>query len=213
MIRPPLARARLLTALAVFSAGWLVFGSLSGWFLGFIVGWCLALTTLDCLAWWLILTSGPEEARARAAVTDPGRPVVWGLALAVGLVTVLSLVPLLSSAPTLAPHGWMIVLCLWGGIAGWILVHTAFTLHYAHLYYRDVPEPAWGLEFPGGKPPSELDFAYVAFTIGTSYAVSDVQVTCPQIRSMILLHSSMSFLYNTGLLAFVINLVLTRLQT
>lgn len=210
-MRPPLARARLLLALAAFAAG-VAAGGVFGWTLGLIVGWCLFLTTLDALTWWLILASGPEEARARAAAADPGRTVVWGLGILVGLATIVSLTPLLSSIPTVAPHGVVIALCLWAAFMGWVLTHTAFALRYAHMYYRDDPEPAWGLEFPGGKPPRDLDFAYVAFTIGTSYAVSDVQVTCPDIRGTVLLHSAVSFLFNTAILAFVLNLVLARLQ-
>jgi len=85
-------------------------------------------------------------------------------------------------------------------------VHTTFTLRYAHLYYRD-DDNIGGTEFPGGTMPSYMDFAYFAFTVGMCFQVSDVQVTSPQIRRAVLLHATMSFLYNTAILAFVLNLV------
>ena len=134
---------------------------------------------------------------------------------------VLSLVPVLDRAQSSAPFPLLVCLCLWAAFSGWVLTHTSFALRYAHLYYREKPEPAWGLEFPrpsrpGGPEPeeyalSDLDFAYFAFTIGVSCAVSDVQVLCPRIRSAVLLHSVVSFVFNTAVLALVLNLVAGRL--
>ncbi len=88
----------------------------------------------------------------------------------------------------------------------WALTHTAFTLRYAHLYYREDAEGVGGVEFPGGARPSYFDFAYFAFTIGMCFQVSDVAVSSPQIRRAVLLHATLSFLYNTAILAFVLNL-------
>ena len=51
-----------------------------------------------------------------------------------------------------------------------------------------------------------FDFAYFAFTIATSFAVSDVDVTDRAIRRAVLGHQILSFLYNTSILALVINL-------
>ena len=89
----------------------------------------------------------------------------------------------------------------------WTLTHTAFTLRYAHLYYREDDEGIGGVDFPGGAMPTYMDFAYFAFTVGMCFQVSDVQVTSHQIRRAVLLHATMSFLYNTAILAFVLNLV------
>jgi uncharacterized membrane protein len=64
-----------------------------------------------------------------------------------------------------------------------------------------------GVEFPGGAPPAYSDFAYLAFTIGICFQVSDASVTSRQIRHTVLLHAVMSFVYTTTILAFVLNLV------
>ena len=66
-------------------------------------------------------------------------------------------------------------------VAGaWVLTHTAFTLHYAHLYYREA-QTAGGLAFDDA-PPDDLDFAYFAFTIGMTYQTADVTVTRRALR-------------------------------
>ncbi len=92
------------------------------------------------------------------------------------------------------------------GIA-WLVTHTAFTLRYAHLYYREDHEGIGGLEFPGGARPSYFDFAYFAFTIGMCFQTSDVCISSTQIRRATLLHALVSFAYNTLILALVLNLV------
>jgi len=93
----------------------------------------------------------------------------------------------------------------------WLVTHTAFTLRYAHLYYRGGPADEGGLEFPGDDKPDDFDFAYFAFTIGMCFQVSDVAVTDRHIRRTALLHSLMSFAYNTVIIALVLNLVMGHL--
>jgi uncharacterized membrane protein len=55
-----------------------------------------------------------------------------------------------------------------------------------------------------------LDFAYFSFTVGTSFAASDVKVISGRSRRVVLGHTILSFAYNTVLIAIVIN-VLTDL--
>jgi uncharacterized membrane protein len=92
-----------------------------------------------------------------------------------------------------------------GVISAWGVLHSSFALHYAYLYYRS-EESAGGLAFPSEQSPDQLDFAYFAFTIATSFAVSDVDVTDRAIRRAVLGHQILSFFYNTSILALVINL-------
>ena len=78
---------------------------------------------------------------------------------------------------------------------------------YAHLYYREDAEGVGGVTFPGEHPPTYSDFAYFAFTVGMCFQVSDACVTSPQIRRTVLAHAVVSFVYNSVILAFVLNLV------
>jgi uncharacterized membrane protein len=97
------------------------------------------------------------------------------------------------------------VIAALGVISAWGVLHTSYALHYAYQYYRS-EESAGGLDFPSGQSPDQLDFAYFAFTIGTSFAVSDVNVTDRTIRRAVLGHQVLSFFFNTSILALVINL-------
>jgi uncharacterized membrane protein len=90
--------------------------------------------------------------------------------------------------------------------SAWLLTHTAYTLRYARLYYRDDHEGVGGLDFPGKHPPADIDFAYFAFTIGMCFQVSDVTISSPAIRRDVLVHAVISFAYNTAILALALNL-------
>lgn len=84
------------------------------------------------------------------------------------------------------------------------MLHTSYALYYASRYYQFKPSPG-GLAFPGEQKPRQIDFAYFAFTIGTSFAVSDVEVTDSTMRRTVLGHQILSFFYNTAILALAIN--------
>ena len=105
-----------------------------------------------------------------------------------------------------------LILTLGTVIFSWMLVHTVFGLRYAHMFYGDSDDPtlarhAGGLEFPGQHPPNYFDFAYFSFVIGMTCQVSDVQITSRKMRRLTLLHSVLSFGFNTVILALLINTV------
>ena len=131
------------------------------------------------------------------------------LVLFASLAAVLAVTVLVRKPEEIAPREQLelIALCLLTVIVSWTLTHTAFTLRYAHLYYREGGRRIGGAEFPGGAPPSYLDFAYLAFTVGMTFQVSDTQVSSPHMRHTVLLHAVLSFLYSTAILAFVLNLI------
>jgi len=92
-----------------------------------------------------------------------------------------------------------------GSVAlSWILLHTLFALRYARLYYR---EPAGGIDFNQDEKPRYTDFAYLAFTLGMTYQVSDTDVTDHRIRATVLGHSLLSFVFGAFILATTINLI------
>ena len=124
----------------------------------------------------------------------------------VGLALAISLVPDLRDLETMRGVSLAFMAAL-GVVSAWGVLHTSYALHYAYLYYRSEGS-AGGLAFPGEQSPDQLDFAYFAFTIGTSFAVSDVEVTARAIRRAVLGHQILSFFFNTSILALVVNLVI-----
>jgi uncharacterized membrane protein len=89
----------------------------------------------------------------------------------------------------------------------WLVVHTTYTLRYADLYYS--AEPPGGIDFKvrGDYHPDYRDFAYVAFTVGMTYQVSDTDIQSPRMRRAVLGHALLSFLFGAVILAAAVNVI------
>jgi uncharacterized membrane protein len=88
--------------------------------------------------------------------------------------------------------------------ASWFAVHTLFTVHYARLYYSDDPG---GIDFHDPNPPRFRDFAYLAYTVGMTFQVSDTEIGLTSIRATVLRHALLSYLLGAVVLATTINLI------
>lgn len=103
-----------------------------------------------------------------------------------------------------------VILAIAGMMLSWVMVHTIFTFHYAHLYYfkaiDDTPNGE-ALDFPATTKPDYLDFAYFSFIIGMTFQVSDVNINSRLVRRTALAHALLSFALNTFVVALTINLI------
>jgi uncharacterized membrane protein len=103
-----------------------------------------------------------------------------------------------------------VILAIAGMMLSWVMVHTIFTFHYAHLYYfkavDDTPNGE-ALDFPATTKPDYLDFAYFSFVIGMTFQVSDVNINSRLVRRTTLAHALLSFALNTFVVALTINLI------
>jgi uncharacterized membrane protein len=175
-----------------------------------LAGWNASGITWLALAWLMTSDADADRTRSRAGSEDPGRRAGYAIVTLGSFVSLLAATLLSRHVRTVAAEGErtvLVTMCLAAVAIAWTLTHTAFTLRYAHLYYREDREGIGGVEFAGALPPTYSDFAYFAFTIGMCFQVSDMTVTSRQIRRAVLAHSVMSFAFNTILLAFVLNLV------
>jgi uncharacterized membrane protein len=173
------------------------------------LGWDIASLVLLGLSWSAIGSADARTTQSRAGSEDPGRTLVYVIIVLTSSVSLLAATLLQRNAHTLAPD-WahaVALLCLATVALAWTTTHTTFAFRYAHLYYREDAEGVGGVEVPGGAAPTYFDFAYFAFTIGMCFQVSDFCVTSRQVRRAVLLHSVISFAYNSIILAFVLNLV------
>ncbi len=198
---------RLLTALTIGVA--VVLGlARESWSIRIVAGWNAFAIAMLCFAWLIIWRADGALTKQHAAAEDPGRAVVWFLAILSSSFSLFAAVVVLRQAHTLAPERatiW-IVLCLSAVAFSWLLTHTSWALRYAHLYYREDHEGVGGLSFPGDAPPDAFDFAYFAFTIGICFQTSDVTVSSRQIRRSVLFHACQSFVYTTAIVALALNL-------
>jgi uncharacterized membrane protein len=207
---PRQAGGRLLVATAAGAYVALACPSSGGLAVRGLAGWAAAALVMSGLGWSIIARASPERTRRYAAADDPGRTAVWIIVLIAGVVSLFGAGIVLRRAHAVTPHArdLLAALSMLAVAAAWLLTHTAYTLRYAHLYYRDDAEGEGGLAFPGTDSPCYFDFAYFAFTIGMCFQVSDVSISSPQIRRAVLSHSTLSFVYNTFILALTLNLVL-----
>jgi uncharacterized membrane protein len=178
-----------------------------------ILGWDVGALVLCSLAWSIIARADAKETARRAGASDPGRAMIWVIALASSLVSLFAATSVLGKTRGFPPAeaAMWTTLTLAAVVLSWALTHTAYTLRYAHLYYHR-GEPG-GMEFPGGERPCDLDFAYFSFTIGMCFQVSDVTISSRRIRRGVLLHALISFIYNTTILALALNLAFGLLQS
>jgi uncharacterized membrane protein len=208
------AHHRIISGLACASV---VFFSLRGHTLvstDAIASWDVFAFVVLALAWIVILRTPQSEMRARASGQDIGHRLISIFVVAAASVALFAVGFLLGTnknvpQPHLTAH---LVLTLSTVVFAWMLVHTVFGLHYAHVFYGDSDESGdhrhdGGLDFPGRHAPNYFDFAYFAFVVGMTCQVSDVQITSRKLRRLTLLHSVLSFAFNTIILALLINTV------
>jgi uncharacterized membrane protein len=88
--------------------------------------------------------------------------------------------------------------------ASWLAIHSVYTLRYARHYL--VNEPGC-IQFEGPEPPRLSDFAYLSFTLGMTYQVSDTDLQTSEVRRIVLRHTLLSYLFGTVIVAATINLV------
>ncbi|MBL9058767.1 MAG: DUF1345 domain-containing protein [Mangrovicoccus sp.] len=93
----------------------------------------------------------------------------------------------------------------------WAMVQAMAAHSYTRLYYSEhrTGEPEGGLAFPGGILPGGVEFVYFAMAIGTSATVSDVSVVSRDLRIATMIHSMVSFSFNTVLIAIAVNAAMT----
>jgi uncharacterized membrane protein len=84
----------------------------------------------------------------------------------------------------------------------WVTLQTIYMLRYARMYY----EEGEGVDFAGDDPDYH-DFAYLAFTIGMTYQVSDTAITRRRVRRTVLRHALLSFVFATAFIAVLVNVV------
>jgi len=179
-----------------------------------VVTWDVFALALVAMAWMIIVRKDPYEARRTVRLQDASATFIFSLVITASTASIFAVGLLLGSAKNLSPTGLglHIALSVTAVVISWVLVHTVFTLRYAHFYYWDAREVerhnvAGGLVFPGKGSPCYMDFAYFSFVIGMTCQVSDVQISSTKIRQLALVHGLISFAFNTAILAMFVNIV------
>jgi uncharacterized membrane protein len=169
------------------------------------------------LAWVAITVTTEAGVRFHARAQDLSRLFIFGFVVTAACVALLSVAFVIRGhqAESRSMLTEQVILGLGTVALCWLLLHTVFSLHYAHVYYGDADDNRTidgGLEFPTNQnnrdePPDYLDFAYFSFVVGMTCQVSDVQVCSKRMRQLTLIHGVISFGFNTFILALLINTI------
>lgn len=197
---------RLIAMVIVGMFAGLVTGLLGHWLLAPAIGWAVASILYIGWVWLTIAPMDAATTAAHATREDPSRGATDLLLILASLASLGSILIVLLQARVAAGPGQVLLaaLAVVGVALSWLLVHTLFTLRYASLYYAD---DDGGVDFNQVDPPRYADFAYLAFTLGMTFQVSDTSLTSSVMRAAALRHALMSFLFGSIILATLINLV------
>ncbi len=174
-----------------------------------IIGWNVGAMLYMALTSWMMARSDTAATRQRALRLDAGQGAVLLMVVVAAMVSLASIFAVLVVAKDMQGfdryvHIGLAVVTI---LTSWAFTHLMFALHYAHDHHLAVSRGHdGGLSFPGAEPPDFSDFVYLAFIIGTSAQTADVSFTSRHMRRIGLVHSVLSFLFNTSLLALSINI-------
>lgn len=175
--------------------------------LGLLAGWGGLAAVYMLRIWLVVWPLDAAQTKRLAAAEDPSRASADLLLLSAALVSLIAVGFVLAGAANHKGLGELgrIGLAVGSIVLSWGLVHTIFTLRYAQLYYTG--EGVRDVDFNEQVPASYSDFAYLAFTLGMTFQVSDTDLKTNVIRRAALRHALLSYTFGTGILATTINLV------
>jgi uncharacterized membrane protein len=190
------------TGVLAFTLTWV----LVPWQVALLAGWDAAAALYIAWIWLSLRHKDAEVTKELATSEDSSRTAADFMLICASVANLVGVgfALLEASSKSGAVQAVITAIALLGVALSWIAVNTVFALRYAHLYYGDVPG---GISFNDDDPPTYAEFAYLAFTIGMTYQVSDTAVTARAIRRSVLRHALLSYLFGVFVLAVTINFV------
>ena len=211
-------RIRLMVAIVVAGAAGTITSTQSGWRFGLLIGLAALCIVYSAWSWAVMWPFDGQQTRTHAQAEEPGRLVshVVVVLLALGCLASLALL-LLGNGDRDVQAAVALLSCA----VAWFTVQTIFTALYGQLYYADAEagmgdalsgkapsgDGGGGIDFTGTAVPSYRDFAYVAFTMGMCFQVSDTGFRNTTMRTAGLQHALLSYVFGTFVIATLINFV------
>ena len=194
--------------LLAFAAGVLSFGIASllmPWQVATLIGWSVSAAAFVASVWLSVRRMDGAATAEFATIEDDSRAAADLVLITASSASLLgvALTLLKASGESGAARAFITGVATVSVILSWAAVHTVFMLRYARLYFAN----GGGIDFNDEQTPNYLDFAYIAFTIGMTYQVSDTAVTVKDIRTTALRHALLSYVFGTGVVAMLINVV------
>ena len=179
---------------------------------GILITWAAFALGMTVLSWITFFSVSDIELHMETRQEDESGPVIFSLVLLSICISLAGILIMMhNNDSSIVQRELHRAISLLSVASSWLLLHTIFTLHYARLYYADDPtgkaDYRGGLAFPDEAKPDYLDFAYFSFVIGMTFQVSDVEINARHLRRLALLHSFISFVFNTIIVALTISVL------
>jgi uncharacterized membrane protein len=203
-VRVVYARPRTFMSIAIGIAAFFVLPGSLRLVTRLLISWDIFITLYLLLVYAMVLRSGVVHIKRNAVLQDDGRFLILLVTAAGAFASIAAIVFELGDAHRSVPELTLATVTI---ALSWAAVHTQFSLHYAHEYYRGA-KPG-GLQFPSGDEHDHADywdFVYFSFVIGMTAQVSDVGITDKTIRRTATAHGIISFVFNTALVALMVNI-------
>lgn len=216
MAAPANARVSVSTLIGLV-VGVLV-GLLLGWMYAAVIAFDVAALLFLVWTWAAVGRMDADQTAQNATREDPTRQTTRLILLAACVASLGSVGYLLARAAKEqgALQAAVAALALGSVAVSWFVVHGVFTLHYAELYYGGGGDPAkpgagkaGGIDFSLDTPPRYSDFAYLAFTVGMTYQLSDTPLTTRALRQTLLRHALLSYLFGSLIIGASVNFVVS----
>jgi uncharacterized membrane protein len=179
------------------------------WVVALAVGWDAAAVAFLLAVWPIIIRADSARAAQLAAREDQTEGSARALLVGASVASLLGVGYALHLAGR--ESGARQVLLIGGAVLtvvlSWTVMNTVYTLRYADQHFRSKPGGIAFGDQNGQEQPSYRDFAYVAFTIGMTYQVSDTTLRDPLIRRTVLAHAILSYLFGVVIVAGSVNLI------
>lgn len=171
-----------------------------------LAGWNAAALIYVVWAWLIVGNMNASQTKIHAVKEDPSRATADLLLIGASLASLVGVGILIVQADGASGLAKIaeISLSLGSVVISWIVVQIVHTLKYARLYYQD---NEGGIDFNQTAAPSYRDFAYLSFTLGMTYQVSDTDIKTSKIRATALKHSLLSYVFGTVIIATTISTI------
>ena len=126
----------------------------------FIAIWDIYAIVVVVMAWVTICTVDPRTIQRRARLQDSSRTLIFTFVIVAACMSLLAVILVIREHKALQKTGGLhLFMAALAVIESWLLIHTVFTLHYAHIFYRSEQDPevegsGGGLIFPGERIPT-----------------------------------------------------------
>jgi uncharacterized membrane protein len=199
-------------AVAVLSIGLtaaVILAAFVAWQLAVLGGWDAAALTFLVTVWPIIARADGFHTEHLATREDEARSTASLLLISASTASLFGVGFALNLAGQTSGEQQVRLICVTvlTVVLSWTVINTLFTLRYAHLHFALASA---GIGFEGiakEDRPTYRDFAYVAFTIGMTYQVSDTTIRARRIRGTVLTHALLSYVFGVVIVAGSVSLI------